>query len=104
MDKKEIRARKRAYKKSLRKARRPWKFLTILSAPLAVILIAAFAVCSIFDNTISLFTGGTFWELENEDPSATYYEGDFATEAERTAKGGRTGKTGRGRRRRSFDE
>ncbi len=87
MDKKEIKARKKAYKKSLRKARRPWKLLTLISGPLAVILIAAFAVCSIFDNTISLFTGGTFWELENEDPSAIYYEADFATEADRLAKG-----------------
>ena len=40
-----------------------------------------------FDNTVSLFVGGTFWELENEDPSAVYYEGDFATEEERVAKG-----------------
>ena len=80
-------AQKKAYKKALRRARRPWKFLTILSAPLAIILIAAFIICSMFDNTIALFTGGTFWELENEDPSAVYYEGDFATEEERTAAG-----------------
>ena len=87
MDKKEIKARKKAYKKALRKARRPWKLLTLISGPLAVILIAAFVVCSIFDNTIALFTGGTFWELENEDQDAIYYEGDFATEEERVAKG-----------------
>ena len=80
-------AQKKAYKKALRRTRRPWKFLTILSAPLAIILIAAFVICSMFDNTIALFTGGTFWKLENEDPNAVYYEGDFATEAERTAKG-----------------
>ena len=30
-----------------------------------------------FDNTIALFTGGTFWELENEDPNAVYYESYF---------------------------
>ena len=87
MDKKEIKARKKAYKKALKKARRPWKFLTLLSGPLAFVLIVAFIVCSMFDNTIALFTGGTFWELENEDPNAVYYEGDFATEEERTAKG-----------------
>ncbi len=87
MNKKEIKARKKAYKKALRRARRPWKFLTLLSAPLAVILVAAFIVCSIFDNTIALFTGGTFWELENTDPNAIYYEGDFATEEERIAAG-----------------
>ena len=61
MEKKKIKARKKAYKKALRKARRPWKFLTLLTGPFAAILIAAFVVCSIFDNTIALFTGGTFW-------------------------------------------
>ncbi len=87
MEKKEIKARKKAYKKALRKARRPWKLLTLISAPLAIIVTIALVVVSMFDNTIVLFTGGTFWELENEDPSAVYYEGDFATEEERVAKG-----------------
>ena len=87
MEKKEIKARKKAYKKALRKARRPWKLLTLVSGPLAVILVAAFIICSMFDNTIALFTGGTFWELENADESAVYYESDFASEEERTAKG-----------------
>ena len=80
-------AQKKAYKKALRKARRPWKFLSLLSLPLAVILIIATVVVSMFDNTIALFVGGTFWEVENEDESAVYYEGDFATEADRTAAG-----------------
>ena len=87
MDKKEIKARKKAYKKSLRKARRPWKLLTCLSAPLAVILIAVMVAFTMFDNTIALFLGGTFWELENEDPKAVYYESDFKTEEERVARG-----------------
>ncbi len=91
MDKKEVkqekRAQKKAYKKSLRKARRPWKFLTLLSAPFAVILTIAFIVVSMFDNTIALFVGGTFWELENEDKNAIYYEGDFETEKDRVQKG-----------------
>ena len=87
MDKKEIKARKKAYKKALRKARRPWKFLSLLSIPLAIILVAATVVCTMFDNTIALFTGGTFWELENEDPNAIYFEGDFATEEERLEAG-----------------
>ena len=60
-------AEKKAYKKALRKARRPWKFLSLLSLPLAVILIIATVVVSMFDNTIALFVGGTFWEVENED-------------------------------------
>ncbi len=87
MDKKEIKARKKEFKKARRRARRPWKFLTLLSAPLAIIFAIALVVVTMFDNTIALFVGGTFWELENEDPSAIYYEGDFATEEERTAKG-----------------
>ena len=80
-------AQKKAYKKALRKARRPWKFLSLLSLPLAIILVIATVVVSMFDNTIALFAGGTFWEVENEDESAVYYEGDFATEADRTAAG-----------------
>ena len=87
MDKKEIKARKKAYKKALRKARRPWKFLTLLTGPLTVILVAATVVCSMFDNTIALFTGGTFWELENEDPNAVYYESYFENEEERVKAG-----------------
>ncbi|MBQ8804603.1 MAG: glycoside hydrolase family 3 C-terminal domain-containing protein [Tyzzerella sp.] len=87
MDKKEIKARKKAYKKALRKARRPWKFLTILSAPLAIIFTVMLIIVSMFDNTVALFVGGTFWKLENEDPSAIYYESDFATNEERIEKG-----------------
>ena len=87
MDKREMKAYKKAYKKGLRKARRPWRLLTLVTGPIAVLLIGAFVVCSMFDNTIALFTGGTFWELENEDPSAVYFESDFATEEERVQKG-----------------
>ena len=87
MDKKEIKTRKKAYKKARRRARRPWKFLTFLSAPLAIIFIALFTIISMFDNTVTLFVGGTFWKLENEDPSAVYYESDFASDEERVKKG-----------------
>ena len=87
MDKKEIKARKKGYKKALRRARRPWKFLTLLCAPFAVIFSIVLIVVTMFDNTVSLFVGGTFWELENADPTAVYYESDFTTEAERVAKG-----------------
>ena len=74
MDKKEIRARKKAFKKAKRKAIRPWRFLTWFSLPLAIILIAATVVVTMFDNTIALFTGDTFWELVNEDENAVYFE------------------------------
>ena len=87
MDKKEIKARKKAYKKALRKTRRPWKLLTFLSIPFAIIFIAAFTIVSMFDNTVALFVGGTFWKLENEDPEAIYYESDFASDEERVKRG-----------------
>ena len=85
--KQEKKAQKKAFKKARRRARRPWKFLTLLAGPLAVILIIATVVVTMFDNTIALFVGGTFWELENADSEAIYYEGDFETEEERTKKG-----------------
>ena len=87
MDKNELKARKKAYKKAKHKAVRPWTFLTCLSAPLAIIMTVVAFVCLMFDNTIVLFAGGTFWELVNEDPNAIYYEGQFETEADRTAAG-----------------
>ena len=77
--KKEYKARKKAYNKARRKAIRPWKGLTIFSGILAVIMIPVLIVLTTFDNTVSAFVGGTFWELENEDPSAKYYEADFAS-------------------------
>ncbi len=87
MDKKEIKARKKAYKKVRSKATRPWKWLTWISAPLAIILTAATIVIGMFDNTFVLFLGGTFWEVVNEDPNAQYFKPDYKTEAERVAAG-----------------
>ncbi len=87
MNKKEKKAQKKAYKKALKRARRPWKLLTLLSAPLAIIMTAVLIVVSMFNNTIALFVGGTFWKLENEDPNAIYYESDFASDEERVARG-----------------
>ncbi len=87
MNKQEKKSRKKAYKKALRKARRPWKLFTILSVPLAILFTAVFVIVSMFDNTVALFVGGTFWELENEDPNAVYFESDFESEEERVARG-----------------
>lgn len=84
---KEKKAQKKAFKKARRRAIRPWKFLTWFSLPLAIILIVATVVVTMFDNTISLLAGGTFWELENEDSEAKYYEGDYKTDEERLDKG-----------------
>ena len=79
-DKKEIRAHKKAYKKARRKATRPWKFLSWMSAPLFVIFLALSVGLGMFDNTVALFVGGSFWQLENEDTSAQYFTEDFTTE------------------------
>ena len=77
--KQEKKARKKAYKKARGKATRPWKALTWISGPLAILLSIATVVIGMFDNTFSVFVGGNFYTLENEDENAVYYESDFAT-------------------------
>lgn len=85
--KKEFKARKKAYNKARRKAIRPWKGLTFLSAVIAVIMIPLTVVLSMFDNTVAAFVGGTFWKLENEDEHAEYFQSDFETAEEMTEYG-----------------
>ncbi len=80
--KKEFKARKKAYNKARRKAIRPWKLISLISAPAALIMIVATVIFSTFDNTVAAFVGGTFWELENPDEHAMYYQSDFATAEE----------------------
>ena len=64
------------------------KFLKIILTLLLVILIPANIVVRMFDNTISLLVpGNKFWTLKNEDASANYFKGDYASEAERLAAG-----------------
>ena len=84
---KEKRAAKKAYKRARRKAIRPWRFLSKVSGVLAVIFTIAAVLVGMFDNTVALFTGVYFWELENKDPNAIYFAEDFASEAERIEKG-----------------
>lgn len=75
--KKEFKERKKAYNKARRKAIRPWKGLNILSAVVAIIMIPATILLSMFDNTVAAFVGGTFWTLENADEHAQYFQSDF---------------------------
>lgn len=82
MDKQEWKTRKKAYRKAKHRAIRPWKGLSIVSAILAVLLLSVYGVLDMFDNTLALFAGGTFWELENEDKEAVYYTSDFDSEEE----------------------
>lgn len=76
-DKKAMKARKKEFKRARRKAVGPWKILTWISAPLAVILTAAAVIVGIFDNSFSIFVGGTFNNIQNKDENAVYYESDF---------------------------
>ena len=85
--KKELKARKKAYKKAKKKAVRPWSIFACISAPLAIILTLVTVVCTMFDNTVTLFTGASFWELVNADENAIYFESDFATDEERLEAG-----------------
>ncbi len=74
---KEFKLKKKAYKRARRKSTRPWKGASIFTGILAVILIIATVLVSMFDNTIAAFVGGTFWKLENPDENAIYFESDF---------------------------
>lgn len=83
----EKKLQRKAYKKARKRFIRPWRFLTWFSGVLAVLLVAAMIVVGIFDNTVALFVGDTFWELENEDKDAIYYTNDFASQEARVARG-----------------
>ncbi len=85
--KKEFKARKKSFKKARRKATRPWKGLSILSAVIAIIMIPATILLSMFDNTVAAFVGGTFWQLENADEHAQYFKSDFVSAEEMVAYG-----------------
>lgn len=78
---------KKAYKKVKRKYVTPWKFLTILSLILSLIAGILIPVLGMFDNALALFVGGSFYELENADENAIYYEMDFDSEDEMIAHG-----------------
>ena len=77
MEKKEWKQTKKAFKKAKHRAIRPWKGMSIFSAIFAILFIAIFVFCSMFDNTLAARVGGTFWKLENEDENAQYYTSDF---------------------------
>ncbi len=77
MEKKEWKAKKKAYKKAKHRAIRPWKGMSIFSGIFGVVFTVAFVFCSMFDNTLAAFQGGTFWKLENKDENAQYYTSDY---------------------------
>ena len=64
------------------------KIISVILVVLFVIMIPVNVVLRMFDNTLAVMIAGSkFWELENEDPNAIYFKGDYATEAERLAAG-----------------
>ena len=76
---------KKAYKQAKRKTVTLWKTLTIILMIVSIIASGASVALGMFDNTIVAMTGGSFWELENEDANAQYYTMDFDSIAEKTA-------------------
>jgi len=78
---------KKAYKKAKRKNVTLWKTLTIILMIVAIVASIGSVALGMFDNTIVAMVGGSFWELENADPSAQYYTMDFDSIAEKTAYG-----------------
>ncbi len=78
----ELKPLKKAYKRAKRRMIGLWKTVAIICLVLCLILTPASVVLSMFDNTIAAFMGGSFWELENEDPNANYFEMDFDSDQE----------------------
>ena len=78
---------KKACKKAKRKHVTLWKTLGIFFLVLALIMTPLSVVADIFDNALAAFMGGSFWQVENEDPNANYFEKDFTTNEERLSAG-----------------
>ena len=91
VSKKERKAQKKAFKKARRKYVQPFKFLTKLFVVFSILLTAGSVVVTMFDNTLTLFTGGTFWEVVDEDPNAQYFKSEYSSDAERVAAGAELG-------------
>ena len=47
-----------------------------------IVFIPLSKILTSFDNTVAAFVGGTFWELQNEDPNAQYFTSDFTAAEE----------------------
>ena len=64
------------------------KFVSVVLVVLFVIMIPVNVVVRMFDNTIALLLkGNTFWELQNADENAIYFEGDYQSQGERLEAG-----------------
>ena len=83
----ELKEKKKAWSKSKRKACRPWKGLSVLTGIVTVLALVVTVIFTTFDNTISIFIGGTFWEKENLDENAVYFESTFDSVEEKNSYG-----------------
>ena len=64
------------------------KFVSVVLVVLFVIMIPVNVVVRMFDNTIALLMkGNTFWELQNADENAIYFESDYQSQGERLEAG-----------------
>jgi len=81
--KKELKTLKKACKRAKRKTVTLWKSLGIFLLVIALIVTPLSIVAKVFDNAMAAFMGGTFWQVENEDLNANYFEMDFSTDEER---------------------
>ena len=79
---------KKACKKAKRRLVTPWKTLAVICAVVLAVMVPMNIVFDMFDNTFSLLIpGNSFWELENADASAIYYEGMCVSQDERLEAG-----------------
>ncbi len=64
------------------------KAISVILVVLFAIMIPLNVVLGMFDNTLAVMVkGSSFWKLENRDPNAIYFKGDYATEEDRLAAG-----------------
>lgn len=76
-------AARKAWKKGLRKAGRPWGILSFLSALLAVVCIAALLLVGLMENSFVILAGSSYTKYENYDEDAMYYSMEFESEEKR---------------------
>ncbi len=79
--------RKKIYKKAKRKYTTLWKTITIIGMIITLLTGILTPVLGMFDNALSVFVGGEFYELVNADETAVYYEPDFDNEEDMIAYG-----------------
>ena len=67
---------KKVCKRAKRKYVTLWKTFGILFLVLTLVLAPMCAAVKLADNLFASWLGGTFWQLENRDEKAVYYQAD----------------------------